>query len=64
MAPNTDNIIELEDEFKNLPALFSKEHLEYLNETLAKLPPKKILEWAIITLPNLYQTTAFGLTGN
>ncbi|CAI2180685.1 16987_t:CDS:10 [Funneliformis geosporum] len=42
--------------------LFTEKHLKHLNQNLAKLPPQKILEWAIVTLPGLYQTTAFGLT--
>ncbi|KAI9296533.1 putative phosphoadenosine phosphosulfate reductase [Neoconidiobolus thromboides FSU 785] len=43
--------------------LFTKEHLSYLNQQLNDLSPEKIIEWSITTLPNLYQTTAFGLTG-
>lgn len=43
--------------------MFSETHLKFLNERLEKLSPQKILEWAIVTLPGLYQTTAFGLTG-
>ncbi|CAO3679427.1 unnamed protein product [Rhizopus stolonifer] len=39
------------------------EQLKHLNEYLSSLEPKEILEWAIDALPNLYQTTAFGLTG-
>lgn len=39
------------------------ETLKQLNEYLATLEPTQVLEWAINTLPNLYQTTAFGLTG-
>ncbi|KAI7891211.1 phosphoadenosine phosphosulfate reductase [Mucor mucedo] len=41
----------------------SPETLKQLNEYLAKLEPTEVLEWAINCLPNLYQTTAFGLTG-
>lgn len=41
----------------------SPEALKQLNAYLATLEPKEILEWAINCLPNLYQTTAFGLTG-
>lgn len=41
----------------------SPERLEQLNHYLSTLEPKEILEWAIDCLPNLYQTTAFGLTG-
>ncbi|KAI9796692.1 MAG: hypothetical protein M1833_006032 [Piccolia ochrophora] len=42
---------------------FTKPHLKYLNQQLQKLEPQEILQWCITTLPNLYQTTAFGLTG-
>lgn len=42
---------------------FTKPHLKYLNTQLSKLEPIDILRWAKLTLPNLYQTTAFGLTG-
>jgi len=41
----------------------SEESVAFLNQKLENLPPKKILEWATITIPQLYQTTAFGLTG-
>ncbi|KAI8997790.1 phosphoadenosine phosphosulfate reductase [Pilobolus umbonatus] len=41
----------------------STETLEYLNNHLKELSPREILEWAIDNLPNLYQTTAFGLSG-
>jgi phosphoadenosine phosphosulfate reductase len=48
----------------SLPTIqFTKAHLKYLNAQLAKLQPIDILRWAKLTLPNLYQTTAFGLTG-
>lgn len=39
------------------------EHVAHLNKTLARLSPQEVLTWAAITFPNLYQTTAFGLTG-
>lgn len=39
------------------------EILKHLNEHLATLEPKEVLEWAINCLPSLFQTTAFGLTG-
>lgn len=42
---------------------FTEEQLEHLNSTLSYLTPQEVLRWAIITIPNLYQTTAFGLTG-
>jgi phosphoadenosine phosphosulfate reductase len=47
-----------------LPAvIFTKEHLRFLNASLNNLSPLDILRWCKISLPNLYQTTAFGLTG-
>lgn len=42
---------------------FTKLHLKHLNAQLSRLEPIDILRWATLTLPNLYQTTAFGLTG-
>lgn len=41
----------------------TKPHLKYLNQSLSNQTPENILRWAKITLPGLYQTTAFGLTG-
>jgi phosphoadenosine phosphosulfate reductase len=42
---------------------FTKPHLKFLNRQLQFLEPQEILRWCITTLPHLYQTTAFGLTG-
>lgn len=48
----------------NLPEIiFTKAHLQFLNRQLQFLEPQDVLRWCITTLPNLYQTTAFGLTG-
>lgn len=41
----------------------SPENLAEINEHLRPLDPPQILEWALAHLPQLYQTTAFGLTG-
>lgn len=41
----------------------SPSELDRVNAYLHTLPPQQILEWALDHLPNLYQTTAFGLTG-
>lgn len=41
----------------------SSSHLQYINDSLADKTAEEILQWALITLPGLYQTTAFGLTG-
>jgi len=42
---------------------FTKPHLQFLNRQLQFLEPQEILKWCITTLPHLYQTTAFGLSG-
>ncbi|CAK3778246.1 Phosphoadenosine phosphosulfate reductase [Lecanosticta acicola] len=42
---------------------FTRPHLRFINSQLAKLPPQDILRWCITSLPNLYQSSAFGLTG-
>ncbi|KAL8710213.1 MAG: hypothetical protein Q9220_005144 [cf. Caloplaca sp. 1 TL-2023] len=42
---------------------FTKPHLAFLNRQLRSLEPQDILRWCITTLPDLFQTTAFGLTG-
>jgi len=48
----------------NVPdVLFTKPHLTFLNRQLQHLEPQEILRWCITSLPSLYQTTAFGLTG-
>lgn len=41
----------------------SQEHIDFLNESLSKLSAEEVLAWAAVTFPNLFQTTAFGLTG-
>ena len=41
----------------------SSEDLAAINAHLSSLAPQEILRWAISHLPNLAQTTAFGLTG-
>ncbi|EEP75653.1 phosphoadenosine phosphosulfate reductase [Uncinocarpus reesii 1704] len=47
-----------------LPDLvFTKPHLKFLNRQLQFLEPQDVLRWCITSLPGLYQTTAFGLTG-
>ncbi|KAL2009149.1 hypothetical protein VTN00DRAFT_7343 [Thermoascus crustaceus] len=48
----------------SLPEIvFTKPHLQFINRQLQFLEPQDILRWCITTLPHLYQTTAFGLTG-
>jgi phosphoadenosine phosphosulfate reductase len=41
----------------------SREDLDAINAHLNLLTPEEILRWAIERIPDLYQTTAFGLTG-
>ena len=48
----------------NLPEIyFTKPHLQFINRQLQFLEPPEILRWAVTTLPHLFQTTAFGLSG-
>lgn len=42
---------------------FTRPHLKYLNQQLSKLEPVDVLKWCMTSLPILYQTSAFGLTG-
>lgn len=49
------------DDLKSI--YFTRHHLKFLNEQLAKLDPRDVLKWCLTTIPTLYQTSAFGLTG-
>jgi phosphoadenosine phosphosulfate reductase len=42
---------------------FSPLEIQEINARLADATPQEILAWAIQNVPQLYQTTAFGLTG-
>lgn len=44
-------------------AVLSTEVVEHVNRQLENASAQDIIQWAITTLPGLYQTTAFGLTG-
>ncbi|KAI0068582.1 phosophoadenylyl-sulfate reductase [Artomyces pyxidatus] len=48
---------------KPLQLPLSQDDLDKINAYLTPLTPEEILHWAVEHLPNLYQTTAFGLTG-
>ncbi|KAI0254827.1 phosphoadenylyl-sulfate reductase [Lactifluus subvellereus] len=48
---------------KPLKLPLSGEDLDAINSYLRTLTPEEILRWAIEHIPDLYQTTAFGLTG-
>ncbi|KAI1749313.1 Phosphoadenosine phosphosulfate reductase family-domain-containing protein [Xylaria castorea] len=48
----------------SLPQIMLTEpHLRYLNEQMEKMTPMERLRFSLRLFPNLYQTTAFGLTG-
>ncbi|EIN10971.1 Phosphoadenosine phosphosulfate reductase thioredoxin [Punctularia strigosozonata HHB-11173 SS5] len=53
----------IDDLPKPLVVPLSQEQLDRINAFLTPLTPQEILQWALEYLPNLYQTTAFGLTG-
>ena len=42
---------------------FTQAHLKYLNKQLESMNPLDIIRFCRLLFPNLYQTTAFGLTG-
>lgn len=42
---------------------FTRPHLKYINQQLNKLEPQDVLKWCLTSLPGLFQTSAFGLTG-
>lgn len=43
--------------------IFDPSRLSAVNAQLSESTPQEILEWAMLNLPGLTQTTAFGLTG-
>jgi phosphoadenosine phosphosulfate reductase len=45
------------------PPPFDSASLDAVNASLSDATPQQILKYAVENLPNLYQTTAFGLTG-
>lgn len=70
MTVNTETRTRVQEE-KKIPSysfvgdsiIISEDHLNYLNSKLSEKTPQEIIEWSINEFPNLYQTTAFGLTG-
>jgi hypothetical protein len=48
---------------KPVPLPLSQERLDAINAYLSTLSPQDILAWGLEFLDDLYQTTAFGLTG-
>lgn len=56
VSPNTSTV--------SLPRIsLTQPHLKHLNKQLESLQPMEILRFCKIFFPNLYQSTAFGLTG-
>ncbi|KAJ2979862.1 hypothetical protein NQ176_g2992 [Zarea fungicola] len=49
----------------SIPTLISltKSHMEHLNRRMESMHPREILRFCMTLFPNLYQSTAFGLTG-
>ncbi|KAI1434137.1 Phosphoadenosine phosphosulfate reductase family-domain-containing protein [Xylaria sp. CBS 124048] len=48
----------------SLPQItLTKPHLRFLNQQMEKMTPLERIRFSISLFPNLYQTTAFGLTG-
>ncbi|OQO00668.1 Phosphoadenosine phosphosulfate reductase [Cryoendolithus antarcticus] len=42
---------------------FTRPHLKFVNAQLNRLEPQEVLKWCLTSFPQLYQTSAFGLTG-
>ncbi|ANB12049.1 phosphoadenylyl-sulfate reductase (thioredoxin) [Sugiyamaella lignohabitans] len=42
---------------------FTAKQLEHINKFAENMSAEEIIRWSIMTIPGLYQTTAFGLTG-
>jgi len=61
---NESGYMSADSHYECLPDIyFTKPHLKFLNKQLNQLEPEDILKWCLISLPGLFQTTAFGLTG-
>lgn len=43
--------------------IVTEQQVAHWNQTLQTLTPQEVIRWAYLTFPNLYQSTAFGLTG-
>ncbi|KAJ7637221.1 hypothetical protein B0H17DRAFT_961264 [Mycena rosella] len=62
-SPSSSSSASSASSSKMLQLPLSKEELSTINAHLRTLTPEEILAWAVDSLPGLYQTTAFGLTG-
>ncbi|KAL3965060.1 hypothetical protein ACCO45_002064 [Purpureocillium lilacinum] len=55
---------DIESGYESKPKVsLTKEHIAYLNDQMENMHPMDILRFCKIMFPNLYQSTAFGLTG-
>lgn len=55
---SSDSLFNIKDK-----VLLSKIQFDHINQQLQDLSPQEIIEWSLVTFPNIYQTTALGLTG-
>jgi len=61
---NESGYASADSHYESLPDIyFTRPHLKFINQQLSQLEPEDILKWCLISLPGLFQTTAFGLTG-
>jgi phosphoadenosine phosphosulfate reductase len=64
METKTSRPAIMEGDFtKPLALPLSEKDLEAINRHLATRTPEEILQWGAVYIQDLYQTTAFGLTG-
>ncbi|KAJ3095876.1 hypothetical protein HDU97_006452 [Phlyctochytrium planicorne] len=62
-AADAKQTIQQQQQPKTAAFPITPEYIAFLNDKLALLSPQEIVDWAIVSLPGLVQTTAFGLTG-
>lgn len=61
MAPSLN--VSPENPVQSVKLSLNDKQLEHINCHLQSLNSEEILKWSVVTLPGLFQTTAFGLTG-
>lgn len=62
MEPSIDGTV-VSEELSTRPISLTEKQLLHINSHLQNLSSQDILKWAVVTLPGLFHTTAFGLTG-
>ncbi|KAI9718013.1 MAG: hypothetical protein M1828_007003 [Chrysothrix sp. TS-e1954] len=63
-SPDVESGYASADSTEALPEIsFTRPHLKFLNRSLSQLSPEDILRWCLMSLPSLYQESAFGLSG-